>query len=281
MIANGRTSTSFCPVEKKGIQIAVKKSALAVFAHPDDIEFVAAGTMFLLAEAGYDLHYFLLCSGNCGAMDLGPEDIRDVRQGEARKAAEILGATFYPPIADDLELIYCVENLRKVAAVVRQTEPSIVLTHSPEDYMEDHTNASRLAVTATFAREMPNFFTDPIAGEMEGEVAVYHAMPHQLIDQLRKPIVPDFIIDTGSAHQRKRKALAAHASQKEWLDRTQGMDSYIQTMDDLSLKVGSFVGKAMHAEGWRRHSHMGFSSSAEFDPLQDALGSFHHSQIQE
>ena len=259
----------------------MNKSALAVFAHPDDIEFVAAGTMFLLAEAGYDLHYFLLCSGNCGAMDLGPEDIRDVRQSEARKAAEILGAKFYPPIADDLELIYCVENLRKVAAVVRQAEPSIVLTHSPEDYMEDHMNASRLAVTAAFAREMPNFFTDPISGEMEGEVAVYHAMPHLLMDQVRKPVEPDFLINTGSVHQRKQKALAAHASQKEWLDRTQGMDSYIQTMDDLSLKIGSFVGKTMHAEGWRRHSHMGFSASAQFDPLQDALGSFYHSHSQE
>ena len=255
----------------------MKKSALAVFAHPDDIEFVAAGTMFLLAEAGYDLHYFLLCSGNCGAMDLGPEDIRDVREAEARKAAGILGATFYPSIVDDLELVYNIENLRKVAAVVRQAEPSIVLTHSPEDYMEDHMNASRLAITAAFAREMPNFFTDPIAGEMEGEVAVYHAMPHQLIDQLRKPIVPDFLIDSGSVHPVKRKALAAHASQKEWLDRTQGMDSYLQTMDDLSLEVGKFSGRTMHAEGWRRHSHMGFSAKDDFDPLTDALGSFRHS----
>ena len=70
-------------------------------------------------------------------------------------------------------------------------------------------------------------------------------------------------------------------AKKEWLDRTQGMDSYIQTMDDLSLKVGSFVGKTMHAEGWRRHSHMGFSASEQFDPLQDALGSFYHSHSQE
>lgn len=255
----------------------MKKSAIAIFAHPDDIEFVAAGTMFLLAEAGYDLHYFLLCSGNCGAMNLGPMDIRGVREAEARKAAGILGARFYPSIADDLELVYSVENLRKVAAVVRQAEPSIVLTHSPEDYMEDHMNASRLAVTAAFAREMPNFFTDPIAGEMEGEVAVYHAMPHQLIDQLRKPILPDFLIDTGSVHQTKRKALAAHASQKEWLDRTQGMDSYIQTMDDLSCEVGKFSGRTMHAEGWRRHSHMGFSAQPDFDPLTDALSSHHYS----
>ena len=90
----------------------MSNSVLAVFAHPDDVEFVAAGTMLLLAEAGYDLHYFLLCSGNCGAMDLGPEDIGGVREAEARKAAGILGAKFYPSIADDLELIYNVENLR-------------------------------------------------------------------------------------------------------------------------------------------------------------------------
>ena len=258
----------------------MNKSALAIFAHPDDVEFVAAGTMLLLAGAGYELHYFLLCSGNCGAMDLGPEDIRSVREAEARKAAGILGATFYPSIVDDLELIYNVENLRKVAAVVRQAEPSIVLTHSSEDYMEDHMNASRLAVTAAFAREMPNFTTDPIVGEMEGEVAVYHAMPHQLIDQLGKPIVPDFLIDTGSVHQTKRKALATHASQKEWLDRTQGMDSYLQTMDELSLEVGKFSGSTMQAEGWRRHSHMGFSAQPDFDPLQDALGAFRHSLAQ-
>jgi LmbE family N-acetylglucosaminyl deacetylase len=261
----------------------VKKSALAIFAHPDDIEFVAAGTMLLLAEAGYDLHYFLLCSGNCGAMDLGPMDIRGVREGEARKAAEILGAQFYGSITDDLELVYSVENLRKVTAVVRRAQPDIVLTHSPQDYMEDHMNASRLAVTAAFAREIPNFYTDPVEGQMEGEVAVYHAMPHQLIDQLRKPIVPDFLIDTGSVHPRKRKALAAHASQKDWLDRTQGMDSYIQTMDELSLQVGNLTGKPLHAEGWRRHSHMGFSAKPDFDPLADALSAFYypHSQTKE
>lgn len=255
----------------------MNKSVLAIFAHPDDIEFVAAGTMLLLSEAGYDLHYFNLCSGNCGSMNLSSSQTSALREEEARKAAEIIGATFHPSIVDDLELIYNVENLRKVAAVVRQAEPSIVLTHSPEDYMEDHMNASRLAVTAAFARGMPNFFTDPVAGEMEGEVALYHAMPHQLIDQLRKPIVPDFLIDTGSVHPGKRKALAAHASQKEWLDRTQGMDSYIQTMDDLSFEVGKFSGRTMHAEGWRRHSHMGFSAKPDFDPLTDALSSHHYS----
>ena len=77
----------------------MNKSALAIFAHPDDIEFVAAGTLLLLAEAGYDLHYFVACSGNCGSMDLGPEEIRTVREAEARKGAEILGAPFILPLS--------------------------------------------------------------------------------------------------------------------------------------------------------------------------------------
>ena len=126
----------------------MKKSAIAIFAHPDDVEFMAAGTMILLAKAGYELHYFLLCSGNCGAVSLGPNEIRGVREAEARKAAEIIGAEFHPCISDDLELVYSVENLRKVTAVIRHAHPEIVLTHSPQDYMEDHMIASRLAVSA-------------------------------------------------------------------------------------------------------------------------------------
>ena len=48
-------------------------SVLATFAHPDDIEFVAAGTMLLLKEHGWDLQYMNLCSGNGGSVQMdGP-----------------------------------------------------------------------------------------------------------------------------------------------------------------------------------------------------------------
>jgi hypothetical protein len=49
------------------------------------------------------------------------------------------------------------------------------------------------------------------------------------------------------------------------------MDSYLISMDEMSAKVGGLSGKFPHAEGWRRHLHLGFSSS-EIDPLKDALG---------
>ena len=42
-------------------------SVMAIAAHPDDIEFLMSGTMMLLAEAGYELHYMNLSSGDCGS----------------------------------------------------------------------------------------------------------------------------------------------------------------------------------------------------------------------
>ena len=42
-------------------------SAIAIAAHPDDIEFLMAGTLLLLAQAGWDIHYFNLSTGNCGS----------------------------------------------------------------------------------------------------------------------------------------------------------------------------------------------------------------------
>lgn len=246
-------------------------SALAIFAHPDDIEFVAAGTMLQLQKVGWELHYMNLCSGNGGSVQMdGPTTIRK-RLDEGKEAARILGATFYPPICDDLELTYAVPYLRKIAAVVRMAQPSIVLTHAPADYMEDHMAASRLAVTAAFAHCIPNFQTDPHLPSYAHDVTVYHAMPHGLCDPLRQKLMAGAYVDTTSVHARKRESLAAHESQKHWLDVSQGMDSYLITMDASSRAVGKLSGTFEYAEGWRRHLHLGFSAK-DIDPLKDALG---------
>jgi len=63
--------------------------ALAVAAHPDDIEFLMAGTLLRLAEAGWAIHYFNLSTGNCGSAVLGPGRLREVRRREAQAAAAV------------------------------------------------------------------------------------------------------------------------------------------------------------------------------------------------
>ena len=66
-------------------------------------------------------------------------------------------------------------------------------------------------------------------------------------------------------------ALSAHKSQQNWLSTSQGMNSYLRSMEDMSREVGRMSRKFKLAEGWRRHLHLGLSAS-DGDPLRDALG---------
>ncbi|HYE30377.1 MAG TPA: PIG-L family deacetylase [Methylomirabilota bacterium] len=252
--------------------VTTRKAALAIAAHPDDIEFMMAGTLLLLRHAGWETHYLNLSTGSCGSMTMSPAKTRATRKAEAQRAAQALGAKWWPSICDDLEIMYELRHLRKVAAIVRSVNPAIVLTHSPEDYMEDHVNASRLAVTAAFAKGFPNFATTPSRKPVAGPVTVYHAMPHGLVDPLRRKVAPDCWINTASVQEQKRQALAEHRSQKDWLDQTQGMNSYVQAMDDFAADAGKQSKKFPFAEGWRRRLHYGFSPD-DADPLKEVLGS--------
>jgi len=246
-------------------------TVLALAAHPDDIEFVMAGTLLLLRQNGWETHYCNLASGDKGSIQYDAPTTRRVRRQEAREAARILGAHFHPSLTDDLEIFYDLRLLRRVAAIIRQVQPTIVLTHSPLDYMEDHTNASRLAVTAAFTRGMPNFKTVPPCVPARYDTTIYHAMPHGMCDPLRRRIVPGAFVNTTSVQATKLAALQAHRSQQNWLEVSQGMNSYLRMMEEMSLAVGRLSRRFQHAEGWRRHSHFGYAST-EVDPLRDALG---------
>ena len=245
-------------------------SVLAIAAHPDDIEFLFAGTMILLARQGWDLHYMNVADGSRGSTTMDRKTCATTRLEEAKAAAKLLGATFYPPICPDMEVAYTTENLQQVAAVVRQAKASIVLTHSPIDYMEDHEIACRLAVSAAFSHGMPNLESIPPVKTYNEPVTVYHAMPLGNHLPTGEIVKPHFYIDTTEVIEKKAAALACHASQKQWLDESQGMDSYIETMREGSREVGRLSNIFEHAEGWRRRQHWGFCGPDD-DPLRATL----------
>lgn len=244
------------------------KTAIAIAAHPDDIEFMMAGTLLLLKKAGYEIHYMNLSRGNCGSVETNSATTAKIRLREGKKAAQILGAHFHSPICNDMEILYDLKTLRRLAAVVRDVKPSIVLTHSPADYMEDHMNTCRLAVSALFARGMPNFKSIPSLSTSKYDCTIYHSLPHSLTDNLRRRIVPGAYVNIAPVQEKKLEALKAHRSQQHWLDASQKLNSYLQTCEDISLRVGKMSKKFKHAEGWRRHLHYGFCSE-EADPLKD------------
>jgi LmbE family N-acetylglucosaminyl deacetylase len=242
-------------------------TAIAIAAHPDDIEFMMAGTLLQLKKHGFNIHYLNLSSGNVGSIEHNSGETKVIRLHEAKKAAEILGAHFHPPFCNDLEIFYEEKTLRRLAAIIREVKPKIILTHSPVDYMEDHVNTCRLAVTAAFSKGMPNFETIPEREAATYDCTIYHALPHTLRDPLRRRIIAGSFVNTQEFQNLKIEALQVHQSQQNWLDVSQKLNSYLQTLVDISLEVGHMSKKFTHAEGWRRHLHFGFCGP-EDDPLK-------------
>ena len=245
--------------------------ALAVAAHPDDIEFMMAGTLLRLRDRGWHIHCMTVADGSCGSAVASADEIAAVRRDEAGIACRTVGAVYHESICRDLHILYTPELISRVLTVVRDVAPRILLVPSPQDYMEDHVNAGRIAVTAAFARGMPNFPSDPPRSPVATDVSVYHAMPHGLLGPLGERIVPGLYVDVSPVMDEKRRMLACHKSQKEWLDRTQGMDAYLDTMRGFSRQMGQMSGVFEFAEGWRRRRYLGFSTYDE-NPLYEALG---------
>src|SRR5512143_4014195 len=153
-------------------------TALGIFAHPDDMEIVAAGTLLRLQHAGFDVHCLAVANGCCGSGVLGREETARVRRAEAEEACRLAGFTRHESLVNDIEVLYERATLARVAALVRRVAPDLLLTHSPADYMEDHENSGRLAVTAAFCRGMRNLPTDPPVPPVDRPVTVYHAQPY-------------------------------------------------------------------------------------------------------
>lgn len=244
---------------------------MAIAAHPDDIEFAMAGTLLALRDLGWEVHYFNVSNGNVGSMTLTRAQTGKIRLKEAKAVCKLAGFTHHPPIVDDLGIAYETKQLARVTAAVRVARPAIILTQSLDDYAEDHESATRLAVGAAFCKSMKNSPCLPMRAPYFGDAAVYHAMPHGLRDAMGKRLRSGLWVDVGDYLDEKKKLLACHKSQKEWLDATQGMDSYLLTMEELCRAMGKMSGKFAFAEGWRRHNLLGFAADLSRDPLRDAL----------
>ena len=251
--------------------MAQPKVVLAAGAHPDDVEFMMAGTLALLADAGYECHILTVANGNCGTAEYSHNEIVRLRRAEAERAAAVIGATYHPGLVNDIEIWYNEDLLRRVTAIVREVQPEIVLAPSPHDYMEDHQNTSRLLVSACFCRGMRNWLSVPPREPTMQDVTLYHANPYGNRDGMRQPVVPSLYVDITERIAVKEEMLRCHATQKEWLDVSQGQDSYLVAMRSICAEIGRLSPRPMeYAEGFRQHLHIGLSAEAG-DRLSEAL----------
>jgi LmbE family N-acetylglucosaminyl deacetylase len=232
---------------------------LSVLAHPDDAEFLCAGTLVRLArEHGWQVHVASMTPGDCGSAELPPEEIARVRRAEGARAAALVGATYHCLEERDLLVFYAERPLERVTGLLRRVRPRIVLTHSPADYMLDHEVTSTLVRAAAFGAPAPNFLAAAGHGPpLEHVPHLYYCDPLEGKDALGRDVPPAFRIDVSAVIETKAAMLAEHASQRDWLLRHHGLDHYVQSMRDWSARRGREAGVAF-AEGFRQHLGHGY-----------------------
>lgn len=144
----------------------MKPTVLSVLAHPDDAEFLCAGTLLRLhEELGWNVHIATMTPGDCGSMEHPPLEISRIRRGEGAHAAEVVEGQYHCLEERDLLIVYGEATLEKVTRLLRTVRPTLVLTHSPADYMLDHEVTSTIVRAAAFAAPIPNFLCGRDLGE--------------------------------------------------------------------------------------------------------------------
>jgi LmbE family N-acetylglucosaminyl deacetylase len=150
----------------------IPESAMAIFAHPDDIEFSCAGTMARWAKAGARISYLLCTSGDVGISTPGMtrQQATEIREAESREAARLGGATEINFLRErDGMLENTLELRRKLVREIRRFRPEVIVCGDPtalwegDDYINhpDHRAAAWAAVDATFpAAGQPNLFEE-------------------------------------------------------------------------------------------------------------------------
>ena len=200
---------------------------LVVTAHPDDVDFGAAGTVATLVEAGVAVTYCIVTDGDAGGFDpsVPRSEIPGIRRAEQAAAAAVLGVTDLRWLGyRDGELTVSHDLRRDITRVIRQVQPQRVLTMSPVRNWDrigashpDHMAAGEATVQAIYpdARNQfahPSLMTDEGLGEWVVPELWMFGSP-----------TPNTFVDVTDMLPRKLAALRAHVSQTAHMDDLEDM----------------------------------------------------------
>lgn len=197
------------------------ESAMAIVAHPDDIEFSCAGTLARWAQAGARISFVLCTSGDVGIDE--PEMTRskaaEIREEEERKAAQIIGATEVIFLREpDGLLTPSLEVRKKLVREIRRFRPEVVVCGDPtivwagNDYINhpDHRAAATAALDATFPAAGQSYLYEEFAEE----------------------------------------GFSAHKPRKVYVTMWSGADVFVNIEDTIDLKINSLRAHRSQMRDW-------------------------------
>jgi LmbE family N-acetylglucosaminyl deacetylase len=152
--------------------------ALAIVAHPDDMEYGAAAAVARWTTTGKHVTYLLVTRGETGIDDLEPGECARVREAEERASAAIVGVETVEFLDHPDGLVeYGVPLRRELALAIRGHRPDVVVTLNYQETwggssfnMADHRNVGLAALDAVRDAANPWLFRDPSGPEPWSDV---------------------------------------------------------------------------------------------------------------
>lgn len=207
--------------------LTTPRVALAIGAHPDDIEFGCGGTLAKWASAGAIVHHLVLTDGSKGTWNVNAdiEGLISDRKREQIAAAQALGCTGSVEFLGyvDGELEFSRDAIERVALHIRTIRPDIVLSHDPWKRYRlhpDHRNTGFIVTDAIVAARDPHFLKHQLVD------GINHHRPDVLM--LWEADEPNHVENITDSLSQKLSALESHASQFE---------STMKAVDNESLRV--------------------------------------------
>ncbi len=191
-------------------------NVLAIGCHPDDIEIACCGTLAKCVKRGDKVTVCHVANGNMGHEIIKPDELRVMRAGEAKSAGALAGIEVVTIDVDDLRPNAADYTQRdKIAKLIIDVQPDFIITHSPNDYMSDHREVSKLVFDASFVASVPQY-------NGGGKSAV---TPLFYMDTLAGlGFVPTEYVDITDEIDLKIDMLECHVSQLKWMRDHDGID---------------------------------------------------------
>lgn len=224
------------------INLPTPESALAIGAHPDDIEFGAGGTLAKWAAAGCRVVMVIVTDGSKGSWDpdQGQDELVAKRSAELKAAADILGASTTVQLGYiDGELEYSMDLRGRICREVRIHKPDIVLSHDPwmrYQLHPDHRVTGFAATDGVIAARDHLFFPEQdLAPHRPSAILLWRADRDNHWE------------DIGAHIDTKVKALLCHSSQGTTtmggdLTETSHADAFAERMHEWAARSGKDAG---------------------------------------
>ncbi|MFF5210808.1 PIG-L deacetylase family protein [Streptosporangium sp. NPDC000396] len=225
---------------------------LTVTAHPDDVDFAAAGSIARFVDRGVEVVYCVVTDGDAGGFDreLDNGGMAELRRTEQTNAAKAVGVTDLRFLGyHDGTVVESLDLRRDIARVIRQVRPDLVITHTPER------NYRFVAPSHPDHRAVGGSTLDAVYPDARNPYAFPELLQQEGLEAwtvrevwLAGGMTPNHHVDVTDTFERKIAALHAHVSQTSHME---GFDDFLRgRFSQLAVDAG--FGEGRYAEAFQR-----------------------------